>query len=104
MPEPNITFASVSPPIEGQPYQNDCTGTVPDSLVGFVNTSWIDSNGVVIASQTGSGSATAELSFNQLQLSDGGFYTCVVTVSSSLLSRTFRSASSFGLDVGGIVY
>ena len=103
VPLPQIDFTSTLPPVEGQPYQSDCSGTVPDSLSGSVNTSWIDSNGDLVASQQGLGSATAALSFNLLQLSDAGTYTCVVTVSSPLVSRTFVNSTTFDLAVEGMV-
>ena len=102
MPQPEIVFTSALAPVVGQPYQIDCSGTVPDSLSGNVTASWIDETGAVIASQQGIGSATAALSFNMLQLSDAGTYTCIVTVTSNLLNRPLRTSRSLNLTIEGM--
>ena len=68
------------------------------------SSSWIDQTGAVIASQQGIGSATAALSFNTLQSSDTGSYTCIVTVTSNILNRSSRTSRTFNLVAKGMAY
>ena len=86
VPEPEVEVTDTDvPPVIGEPYTPECSGSVPPDLEGSVTVSWITPSGVVVASSTSNDSASVPLPFEPFEVGDVGQYTCRVRVTSQFL-------------------
>ena len=95
--EASIRTPATTSFIAGQSYTFSCDGfvTVDGTLSTITTTTWIHPNGSVTS---GTGRMLG-LTFNPLQESDAGQYTCNVSVSSPLLAGAHTSADTFTISV-----
>ena len=103
-PTINVTVTSpTEPPAFGRSYSLICTVTgVDPSLNADISYQWIRADSTSSGMVTRVGTDSSRLHLESLSLSDVGLYTCMTTVSSSLLSEDIESISeTFKLKFSG---
>ena len=86
--------ASVAAPMIGSMFSLTCTVSGAERLTDSTITFQWFKNGVTVSGQT-----VIALSFSSFIISDAGSYSCLATVSSSLLSGPIAAFSSNSVDV-----
>ena len=96
IPVPIVTFtATPSSQLVGESLVLNCTVDVLDNLYNInVDVSIVRSDGVVITSDTGSGSTTLNHTLNPLRSSDAGGYQCLVNITQDDIDYQFNDMES----------
>ena len=76
----------------GQNVSVKCNFTIPDNLFRAPSVQWVDSSGLVV-------SATHNLTFSPLLTSNGGKYTCNVTINITELNITLTGIGNINITV-----